>query len=90
MSKAKETSEIVQKIFSISEEYSMKRILGFIGFIEVMVLVIFNPEYIPELLYVTAGLVGLTVLDKWAPGNRPNKEENNNSNKTIEEAENES
>lgn len=80
--------DYLKVLFSKSDTASLKRWLGFLGFVEVMILVIFYPEYISELLYVSAGLIGLTVLDKWSPGNKKDKEDK--PNKTIEEAENES
>ena len=80
--------DYLKTLFSKSDTASLKRWLGFLGFVEVMILVIFYPEYISELLYVSAGLIGLTVLDKWSPNNKKDKEDK--PNKTIEEAENES
>jgi len=80
------TLEYLKALFSKSDTASLKRWLGFLGFVEVMILVIFYPEYISELLYVSAGLIGLTVLDKWSPGNK----KRDKPDKTIEEAENES
>ena len=61
----KKIIEFISNALKQGKDESSKRLFGAIGFIcAIFFIAIWGHEYINELLYVSAGLLGLGILDK--------------------------
>lgn len=63
----------VKEIHSAEDgKWSSKRVYGAIGFISVIVFVaIWQHDLISELMFTSAALLGLGILDRWSKNNQP-------------------
>ena len=58
--------QFIKNIFSADKSESAKRFFGAIGFICAIVFIaIWAHNLIDELLYISAALIGLGILDRW-------------------------